>query len=165
MITMTKPTNLPITISVDLVAAARKSEDGFFARHPECVAEAATRYAKFIYLAQKYPDAIIAPSKDIDEMWHQHMLHPVAYHNDCTTNFGEILDHNGGFGSASEEEWSQLIELFDATAELWLREFGEEYAPADARYEAAKCVKACAKCAVSCRTACKKKGVFGLSCG
>lgn len=157
MSTTANPTNLPITISIDLVEAARKSEDGFFVQHPESIVEAAKRYAKFLYLAQKYPDALIAPSKDIDEMWHQHMLHPVAYYNDCVANFGDLLDHNGGFGSASDEEWSQLIELFNATAELWRREFGEEYAPADARMKAATCAKACAKCAVSCRTACKKK--------
>jgi hypothetical protein len=149
--------NRTATISVDLVAAAHKSEDGFFSRLPDAeIVEAAARYEKFLTLVQRYPDTLVSPSRDIDEMWHLHMLHPVAYYHDCMTNFGEILDHDGGFGSASEEEWGELISIFEATAVLWQREFGEEYAPADARVKATKCAKACAKCAVKCRTACKK---------
>ena len=146
-----------VTISVDLFAAARKAEEGFFVGLSDTdVIETAARYEKFLTLVQRYPDTLVSPSRDIDEMWHLHMLHPIAYYHDCMANFGEILDHDGGFGSASEEEWGELISIFDATAELWRREFGEEYAPAEARVKATKCAKACAKCATKCRTACKK---------
>ncbi|WP_437643950.1 hypothetical protein [Sorangium sp. So ce362] len=32
------------------------------------------------------------------------MLHPKAYVADCMRLFGEILDHDGGFGGTCEEE-------------------------------------------------------------
>ena len=143
-----------VQLSVDLVRVATCGEGGFFADLPQTVVEeAARRYCQFIRLVQLYPHEEISPAKDIDEMWHLHMLHPIAYYEDCVANFGEILDHDGGFGSTSAEEWRELIRIFENTAGLWRREYGEEYGAAEA---AAKCIKKCAKCAVKCRTACKK---------
>lgn len=145
-------------ISIDLVKAATRSTDSFFAPHPVGFAvEAADRYTKFLVLCQKYPDVPLSPSKDIDEMWHVHMLHPRNYHEDCIANFGEILDHDGGFGSDSPEQWDELLGLFRETAAIWAREFGEPYTTDEELQGAGKCIKACAKCAVKCRTACKKK--------
>ncbi len=144
-------------ISIDLVSAATRSQDSFFSSHPrEIACDAATRYSKFLSLCMKYPDAPLCPSKDIDEMWHVHMLNPTHYHKDCIANFGEILDHYGGFGSDSVEQWQELLRLFQRTAELWEREFSEPYTNDDELQGAMKCIKACAKCAVKCRTACKK---------
>lgn len=107
-----------VTISVDLALAAHRVEDGFFSSFtPSATLEAAERYERFLTLIQKHPDAIIAPTRDIDEMWHLHMLHPVAYHRDCMSSFGEIIDHDGGFGSEPEEA-PVLAATFDYTAQL-----------------------------------------------
>jgi len=147
-----------IQVSVDLFSAAIRSEDSFFRNLPESVTkEAERRYRMFLALVQKYPDEVVSPSKDIDEMWHIHMLHPSAYYEDCISNFGYILDHDGGYGSASAEEWEDLLRIFDRTAALWKKEFGEEYGGDTGIDVVAKCVKACAKCATKCRTACKKQ--------
>jgi hypothetical protein len=144
-----------VQLSVDLVRAATGGESGFFAGVCETVVrDAERRYRQFVRLVQLHPSEPISPAKDIDEMWHLHMLHPVAYYGDCMTNFGELLDHDGGFGSASPEEWDELVAIFENTARLWRAEYNEEYGAAGGAV--AKCVKRCAKCAVKCRTACKK---------
>jgi hypothetical protein len=145
------------TISIDLVRAATRSDESFFASHPpEVAVEAADRYSKFLFLCKKYPEEPLSPSKDIDEMWHIHMLNPRNYYHDCMENFGELLDHDGGFGSDSPEQWQELLGLFRHTADLWEKEFGTPYTTNDELQGAMKCAKACAKCAVKCRTACKK---------
>jgi hypothetical protein len=140
------------TVSVDLVSAALKCEDGFFRNRPrQDAAESAERYRKFLALIQRYPEEIVAPTKDIDEMWHLHMLHPVAYHRDCMANFGEIIDHDGGFGS-TPDELPALLDHFRRTAALWEKEYGESYAGGDA--DSAKCTR---NCVSRCQRACKTK--------
>ncbi|MCS6849698.1 MAG: glycine-rich domain-containing protein-like [Gemmataceae bacterium] len=68
-----------MTFKIDLVQAALRAEGGFFAGMPlEVVEDAARRYRQFLALVKNYPDERLAPAKDIDEMWHLHMLHPVA---------------------------------------------------------------------------------------
>jgi hypothetical protein len=58
--------------------------------------------------------------------WHLHMLAPVAYHRDCTSLFGRLLDHDGGFGKG-DGELPELQRVFMETAELWERAYGEPY--------------------------------------
>jgi hypothetical protein len=76
------------------------------------------RYRKFLALAKQYPNERLAPTADIDEMWHLHMLMPQAYAKDCEKYFGRILDHNGGFGRKADEV-AELKKIFDRTVELW----------------------------------------------
>ncbi|HEX8450839.1 MAG TPA: glycine-rich domain-containing protein-like [Longimicrobium sp.] len=140
----------PVTISVDLVVASRRVEDGFFSGcSPREIVESADRYKKFLTLIQRYPEAIIAPTRDIDEMWHLHMLHPVAYYHDCMSSFGEIIDHDGGFGSEPEEA-PVLAATFRYTSELWQQEYGESYASNDEG--SVKCTR---NCVSRCKRACK----------
>jgi hypothetical protein len=150
MTMMTATDTRPLTISVDLVAAAHRVEEGFFSGRTQGeTVEAAERYLKFLALIQKYPDATIAPTRDIDEMWHLHMLHPVAYHRDCMSSFGEIIDHDGGFGSEPEEA-PVLAATFAYTAQLWQQEYGESYVSNDAG--SVKCTR---NCVSRCKRACK----------
>ena len=82
-------------------------------------------------LAAKHPGRPLAPTRDIDEMWHLHMLRPRAYYQDCIRLFGKVLDHDGGFGKG-EGELPALMSAFDQTAALWLSEYDEPYLVADA---------------------------------
>lgn len=122
---MTVP-SAKVIVSVDLVAAASRSED----IPPDLTADdlqrASDRYERFLLLCARYPSQELAPTHDIDLMWHLHMLHPRAYYNDCTRLFGKILDHDGGFGM-SDDERPALEKTFAETAELWDSEFGEAY--------------------------------------
>ena len=73
---------LPV-FSVDLHGAASHSESEASEWVPEWLDEAIQRYRKFFYLAGLGPG--VAPTRDIDMIWHLHMQAPVAYHRDCMT--------------------------------------------------------------------------------
>lgn len=113
-------------VSVDLVRAAQRSEEYFREAEAAELATALERYTKFLQLAARHPGCRLAPTRDIDAMWHLHMLHPRAYHDDCQRLFGAVLDHDGGFG-ADPQELPALQQTFARTAALWEREFGEPY--------------------------------------
>jgi uncharacterized protein DUF1399 len=130
---MTTATAVPASgaaISVDLLRAAGRSESFPKEWSEEKRRRALDRYGKFLRLAAKYPDTRLAPCRDIDEFWHLHMLHPVAYARDCDRLFGGLLDHDGGFGKAPEEE-PVLIGVWTETARLFELEFGEQYREPD----------------------------------
>jgi hypothetical protein len=88
-------------LSVDLVRAASRSESFPKDWIPTKIARAADDYARFLALARKHPRMALAPTRDIDLMWHLHMLHPVAYSADCKRLIGYVLDHDGGFCTGS----------------------------------------------------------------
>jgi hypothetical protein len=77
-------------------------------------------------LKAKHPEETMAPTGAIDEMWHLHMLHPRAYHDDCIAILGRILDHNPGAGKLPGT-LPQLLAHFQSTARLWAAEFGTDY--------------------------------------
>lgn len=118
-----KLTELPV-FSVDLREAARRSESEVSEWVPERLDEAIQRYRKFFHLASMEPG--VAPTRDIDMIWHLHMQAPVAYYNDCVKYCGRILDHDGGFGKTPEEALV-LSQVFAKTAERWHEVFGEPY--------------------------------------
>lgn len=132
------PTN---PISVDLMRAWERSEnkpDGW--THVDAV-RALHRYERFLRLAAAHPGIPQAPTRDIDEMWHLHMLSPKAYHHDCMRLFGDILDHDGGFGKG-EGEAAQLQSCFEQTSRMWQEMYGEAYVSGIVQ-EATKCWHDC----------------------
>ncbi|HYP69099.1 MAG TPA: glycine-rich domain-containing protein-like [Thiobacillaceae bacterium] len=135
------------SISIDIVAAARRSGSMLSGADEQTIRTAELRYRKFLKLAAKYPDVERSPARDIDEVWHLHMLHPRAYAEDCNRIFGTILDHDGGFGKDSEQQYQELLGVFDQTAVLWNSEYSESYVT-DNKAEVVRCIKAC-------RVACK----------
>lgn len=114
---------LPV-FSVDLHEAARRSESETSEWTPEKLDQSIERYQKFFALARS--GQRIAPTRDIDMIWHLHMLAPLAYHNDCMSYLGQILDHDGGFGQTPEEA-VVLSEVFSNTSQRWMEAFGEPY--------------------------------------
>ena len=61
-------------------------------------------YRRFLYaLAHKRrEDTISPPTKEVDEFWHQHILHTRKYRDDCDKVFGHYVDHTPGL-SAEEQ--------------------------------------------------------------
>jgi len=115
-----------IEFSQDLLEAAKRSTGPLSKLDDKGRHYVLERYRKFLALAKQHPRKPLAPTADIDEMWHIHMLMPRAYAKDCTAYFGEILDHNGGFGREPRES-QELSRVFDKTAALWTDAFGQEY--------------------------------------
>lgn len=125
--------------SVDLIRAARRS-DGLPAGWTDADIERAfLRYRRFLALVAVSPDTPIAPTQDIDVMWHLHMQSPLAYQRDCQRLFGGVLDHDGGFGKG-EGELERLMACFEQTATRWQIAFGEPYAE---RSDATNCWHDC----------------------
>jgi len=51
-------------------------------------------YRRFLTLQLLYPDEPWAPTKEIDEVWHQHILGTRKYAADCDAVFGHFLHHD-----------------------------------------------------------------------
>jgi hypothetical protein len=145
------PRNLP-AISIDLVRAARRSDTYFVGADEAALIFARDRYLKFLVLVAEEADRPLAPTRDIDWMWHLHMLSPRAYVEDCRRIFGDILDHDGGFGS-EESERLELMRVFEETSALWTARFGESYGGEPT----AGIVKCTRNCVSRCWHACSKK--------
>ena len=87
------------------------------------------RYEKLFKLFGK--GASIVPTKEIDDVWHIHMLDPVSYYESCMAYHGKLIGHNPALED-SEEEQSKLHSQFLATAGIWKEAYGEEYSGAAA---------------------------------
>ncbi|WP_139489411.1 glycine-rich domain-containing protein [Brevibacillus dissolubilis] len=122
---MVTDVQLPV-LTADLVATALKSDGVLRVMDVESLKKIEERYRRFLYLASKYPHQPLAPSHDIDEMWHLHMMNPRSYYHDCMNYLGGLMDHYGGFGRP-EEERPTLNNVFESTMSLYEAEFGEKY--------------------------------------
>ena len=140
------------TISTDLIEASERSDTFPADWSTERRHVARQRYEMFLQLAGRHPGVPLAPTRDIDEMWHLHMLSPRAYYEDCMRELGRILDHDGGFGKMPGE-MPALKETFNRTAWLWQEAYGEPYVP-DAGADAVKCWHDCqSRCWNACKSA------------
>jgi hypothetical protein len=96
------------------------------------VEEACTLYRNFLFLNFKYPHKALAPSEDIDEFWHNHILDTRQYKIDCEKIFGRYLDHYPYFGIDGRTTMDNLNDSFARTQELHMKEFG--YSITSVRY-------------------------------
>jgi hypothetical protein len=92
---------------------------------PEHVADKAVRdYRRFLFLMRKY-EVSLAPTLDIDLVWHEHILDTIPYTRDTAAVFGRYVHH-----APSREEGGkrspELQNLLARTCELYLQEYGEK---------------------------------------
>lgn len=87
--------------------------------------QSVNRYEKLFRLFGK--GSSIVPTKEIDSVWHLHMLDPVSYYEDCMGCHGKIIGHNPAL-KGSQEEKGKLQSMFFITSDLWKETYGEEYA-------------------------------------
>ena len=86
-------------------------------------------YKRFLFICLKYPEWEIVPTKEIDAIWHQHILDTRAYHDDCELALGFYLHHYPYFGILGEEDLRNLKRALDNTIQLFQEELGEEVDP------------------------------------
>lgn len=136
-------------LTTELFRAARRNEE--FPRLPDDILAATIeRYVRFLRLCAKHPDRPLAPTRDIDLVWHLHMLSPRSYVRECEALFGDVLDHDGGFGAGDEEP--ELKRIFADTSSLWLSEYGDPYTGAPDGV-IVKCTRNCvSRCTRKCAT-------------
>lgn len=140
-------------ISIDLHAEARRSDAFPKELTADQVRDAITRYERFLMLVAKHPGVPLAPTREIDAVWHLHMLRPRAYNDDCQRLLGYLLDHDGGFGK-EPEELPVLQRTFMRTAKLWEEAYGERYLLEASADDMVKCWH---NCQSRCWHACKSK--------
>lgn len=87
--------------------------------------EAIRKYKNFLVLRYKYPKTSLVPTKEIDEVWHAHILHTKEYTKDCQRFFGKYLHHNPASGASEEKK--RLKKSYENTTKLYWEEFKEPY--------------------------------------
>ena len=74
-------------------------------------------YRNFLYLVAKYPNMLLPPSQEMDEVWHAHILHTRDYRNFCQNTFGRYIDH--------DPSDHKLDAPFENMQRLYKAEFGD----------------------------------------
>lgn len=90
-------------------------------------------YRRFLFLAVKYPSEIIVPTKEIDQLWHFHILDTRKYIEDCNTLFGEYFHHFPYLGTRGKDDKRSLENAF--LRSLALFEFHFNQMPIDSGKE------------------------------
>ncbi len=77
-------------------------------------------YKNFLILQKKHFPAGMVPTREIDEFWHNHILHTKKYLHDCTQIFGHYLHHEP---AAPDGDNQGLADAYLQTKEYYLLEF------------------------------------------
>lgn len=94
-------------------------------------ADAATaKYRQYLKLCAIYPGKSIVPNKEIDQVWHTHILDTAKYRDDCELIFGRFLDHFPYFGLRSEVDAQNLKAAYTETLKLFRDHFSVDLAGA-----------------------------------
>lgn len=94
----------------------------------EEAAEIVELYKRFLFLHKKYGDQYqLAPSPEMDEVWHAHILYTKDYNEHCMQLYGKFLHHQpeeplSPDNSATPEN---VKNSFTNTQSLYLKEYGE----------------------------------------
>jgi hypothetical protein len=77
-------------------------------------------YKNFLYLNKCHPQQILVPTREIDECWHNHILHTQKYHRDCMHIFGFYLHHAPLDPNENPQE---LLSHYEKTKQLYFDTF------------------------------------------
>ncbi|MEL7224630.1 MAG: glycine-rich domain-containing protein-like [Cyanobacteria bacterium J06576_12] len=91
----------------------------------ERVTRAIEQYRRFLFLSKHYPERKIVPSREVDQVWHMHILDTAKYREDCDTLFDQFMDHWPYFGMKDEAERAELNDAFSDTQRLMEAHFGK----------------------------------------
>lgn len=84
-------------------------------------------YRKYLFLRRKYSHQYqLPPTKEIDTLWHYHILDTKKYREDCDAIFGEYHDHYPYFGFDEYSDHVDLNKAFLDTQRLYSQEFDGE---------------------------------------
>jgi hypothetical protein len=105
---------------------------------PEQWMRTVEEYRKFLTLAHEGKGMATVPSRNVDLVWHTHVLDTAKYYDDMMKTFGHIVHHYPYFGVASNEDRHALLDAYQDTKKRYLERFGE-LAPEDVWGLAARC--------------------------
>lgn len=81
-------------------------------------------YRRFLTLKCLYPTVSLVPSKQVDAIWHAHILDTRAYRENCLQVFGRFIDHYPYFGIYGQDDYQELKNAFAHTVALYEQHFG-----------------------------------------
>lgn len=84
----------------------------------QCVA----LYKNFLLLQKKHLPESLVPTRQIDECWHNHILHTKNYVHDCLQIFGHYLHHEP---ASPNENPNKLVQDYIKTKQYYLNEFNQ----------------------------------------
>ena len=87
----------------------------------------ADRYRKFLYCADKHRATLIVPTREIDKIWHLHILDTEKYAKDCEHVFGYFMHHFPYLGLRSDRDEDSRVAAFAETERLYQELFEETY--------------------------------------
>lgn len=125
--------------TLDLKPVANKlvsSANGWTIQQAEL---AINRYKKFLCLHFLFPCIELVPTKEIDEVWHAHILLDTnQYIQDCNNLYGYILHHRSPSNENEVQHQSQE-KAFAITNTLFEKLFGEDILE-NTKYQPACCM-------------------------
>jgi hypothetical protein len=83
-------------------------------------------YKCFLKLCVLRPATTLVPSRQLDHVWHTHMLDTAKYRADCDHTFGRFMDHFPYFGFRGEADRRAWRDDFTRTRRLFKEHFGVE---------------------------------------
>eukprot|EP00898_Chlorokybus_atmophyticus_P007620 jgi/Chlat1/785/Chrsp104S01310 len=86
---------------------------------------AVQRYRRFCYLHATNPGVRLAPTYDIDLVWHAHMLHPTLYALETAEWAGKVFKHDDTLNDRTPG--SRLSDAATAVRKLWAERFTDVY--------------------------------------
>lgn len=86
--------------------------------------EAELEYKRFLTLCRKHGKGIV-PTRQVDLIWHYHILDTRAYLKDSERVFGGYFHHYPYFGMRGEQDAKDLESAFRVTQQRYLEAFGE----------------------------------------
>ncbi|MBW4659056.1 MAG: glycine-rich domain-containing protein-like [Drouetiella hepatica Uher 2000/2452] len=87
------------------------------------VVKAIAQYLAFLYLYDRYPHLQLAPSLEIDQIWHCHILDTQKYAEDCQLLFGYMIHHFPYLGLRGVQDRRNQREAYLLTKRLFAKHF------------------------------------------
>lgn len=88
--------------------------------------QAVALYRCFLKLCLLHPGARIVPTRQLDRVWHAHVLDTAKYRADCDHLFGHFVDHFPYAGLQGEDDRRAWRDDFARTRRLFAEHFGAE---------------------------------------
>lgn len=91
---------------------------------PRQAGVAIAKYMAFLLLIYLFPQTKIVPTREIDLVWHHHVLDTSKYAEDCQELFGHFVHHYPYFGQRDESDRRNLEVAFAETQVLFKEHLG-----------------------------------------
>ena len=127
-------------LDLQLVADKLMSSEYGYGWDIEKTQLAIERYKKFLILEYICPNFELVPTKEIDAVWHEHILvNTHQYIQDCYYLFGYLLHHRWTDSKKDIVENQKTKSAFITTKQLFMEIFAEDIF-GETNFEAAPCV-------------------------